>query len=142
MPSADFGDPAVYLYDYSIALEFAPSLHACRHLHAATLKCENKSTVCPWVVRQARDCTTKPKWEHAALLDKISAAPPKTLLLMNRCRYPQHFASTTSAEIFEKRRIICLRRMELNNWELIPSRKPPFALHGRLHLLGIRGAEY
>ena len=44
-------------------------------------------------------------------------------------------ASTVSAEIFELWRILYIRRMDLDRWELIPSCEPPLLFEIRL---GIR----
>ena len=38
------------------------------------------------------------------------------------------------AEISQLWRILCIRRMELDRWELVPSREPPLAFEGRLRL--------
>ena len=59
------------------------------------------------------------------LIDEICAACAETLLRRSRCRLPLNFTSKISAEIFERWRIICKRRMNLSTWELIPPRDPP-----------------
>ena len=68
---------------------------------------------------------TAPTQKCAGLIDEISAAFPITLQRMGRCGFPKWLASVVAAEGFKTRRIICSRRVELSNRELIPSHEPP-----------------
>ena len=54
-------------------------------------------------------------WKHMELPGEISVALPGTLQRLRRCRYPLCFTSAIFAEIFGLWRVICTRRMELNN---------------------------
>ena len=67
------------------------------------------------VAHHIRVCMTDPTWKFAGLIGEIIAASAKTLQCLGRCRCQLYFTPTTPAEIFEVRRIIRNRRMELNN---------------------------
>ena len=69
-----------------------------------------------------------------ALTGESRAASPKTLQRMGRIRYPPYDTSATYKGIFGLWSTTCIRRMELNNWELSPRREPPPAFEGQLHL--------
>ena len=71
-------------------------------------------------------------WEHVELIDEITAALPEAVQRMGRCRRPLYSAAATSPGNFELWRTMCIWRAELNNWELIPRRKPPSVFEGRL----------
>ena len=63
-------------------------------------------------------------------ISEISVASSETLQCMSCYRYPVYFTAATSAGIFGLRRLICIRRADLNNWELILVCEYPVAFEG------------
>ena len=126
--------PAVYLPSFAITVGVASFPHAARRSHATALLCDSKTAAWQSAVRQVREYMAGATWKRVEPIGEISAAFSKTLQHMGRRRDPPYFASPMSAEIFDLRRIIRIRRMGLREWELTPFREPPVVLDGRLHL--------
>ena len=125
--------PLVDLQFFRMSLESALRHHAARHPRATAWHCASKSTVRQWVVLQVRECSQDATWQHVDLIGGIGEAFSKILQRVVRYRSPLYFTSPMSAEIFELRHILYIRRMKWGNWELIPSREPHLVFDGRSH---------
>ena len=68
----------------------------------------------------------RPARKHAEIIEEIGAAFAEATQRVGRCRYSPYPSSSMSAELFKLPRIICIRRMGWNEWELIPHVTPPW----------------
>ena len=94
-----------------------------------------KSKLPSWgsVAKQVPEDLPGPNWIHAGLIDKISVAFAEVSRRAGRCRDPLYIATSTSAELFELGRLICLRRIGANGRELVHARELSAVSDSKLH---------
>ena len=107
---------------FTTTLDFAVFPHETRRPHAEALGVKLKLDPSIWAPQQVRGYLQDPERRHAGLIDKVTVAFSKVFQRVWRRRCPASVTPPMPVGLSALWRIVCMRRMVYNNWDLIPPR--------------------